>query len=487
MAKMLIAGDEAPSFRSQAGDYGTLCEAFQASVVARGDACALVDSESGEKWSWAEAGRAVGRIAGGLAGLGVSKGDTVALALRNRPQFNLVDAAAFHLGATPWSIYLTSAPEQIRRPLAQAHSKVVIAEADLLPRLREAAAGTDIEHIIDVEQLDALPEPPDGFDFVSRWREVEPATPLTIIWTSGTTGHPKPVELTHRSMLHLLNAITDVSGVQPGGRLLSYLPSAHVADRWSAHGWWMTLGEEMTCVRDIANLMATTAQVHPTIWGSVPRVWEKLRAALEAQGIADPARLPEDAKHAVRTKLGLDQVEILIVGAAPLAPETLQYFEDLGLPVCEVWGMSETSGILTANPPGARRIGTVGLPLPGVELRLAPDGEVFARGPMLMSGYRDEPELSAETVVDGWLRTGDVGVLDDDGYLSIIDRKKELIINSGGKNMSPLAIEAVLKTAGAADRTGMRHRRSTPVQRGPSRTRRRRTWQLGGRARKSGA
>jgi long-subunit acyl-CoA synthetase (AMP-forming) len=204
----------------------------------------------------------------------------------------------------------------------------------------------------------------------------------------------------------------------------------------------------MTCVRDIANLMATTARVHPTIWGSVPRVWEKLRAALEAQGIADPARLPEDAKHAVRTKLGLDQVEILIVGAAPLAPETLQYFEDLGLPVCEVWGMSETSGILTANPPGARRIGTVGLPLPGVELRLAEDGEVFARGPMLMSGYRDQPELTAETIVDGWLRTGDVGVLDDDGYLSIIDRKKELIINSGGKNMSPLAIEAVLKTAG---------------------------------------
>jgi long-subunit acyl-CoA synthetase (AMP-forming) len=448
MVKMLIAGDDALSLRSQARDYGTLCEAFQASVAARGDACALVNSESGEKWSWAEAGRAVHRIAGGLAGLGVSKGDTVALALRNRPQFNLVDAATFHLGATPWSIYLTSAPEQIRRLLAQAHSKVVVAEADLLPRLREAAAGTDIEHIIDVEQLDALPEPPDGFDFASRWRDVGPATPLTIIWTSGTTGHPKPVELTHRSMLHLLDAITDVSGVQAGGRLLSYLPSAHVADRWSAHGWWMTLGAEMTCVRDIANLMTTTAQVHPTIWGSVPRVWEKLRAALEAQGIADPARLPEDTKHAVRTKLGLDQVEILIVGAAPLAPETLQYFEDLGLPVCEVWGMSETSGILTANPPGARRIGTVGLPLPGVELRLAEDGEVFARGPMLMSGYRDQPELTAETIIDGWLRTGDVGVLDEDGYLSIIDRKKELIINSGGKNMSPLAIEAVLKTAG---------------------------------------
>jgi long-chain acyl-CoA synthetase len=447
MAKMLIA-DDAVTLRTRATDYATLCEAFQAAVVTRGDACALVDSDSGARWSWAEAGRDVRRIAGGLAGLGVCKGDTVALALRNRPEFNLVDAAAFHLGATPWSIYLTSAAEQIRDLLAQARSKVVVAETDLLPRLREAATDTDVEHIVDVAQLDALPKPPDGFEFDSRWRDVEPDTPLTIIWTSGTTGRPKPVELTHRSMLHLLDAITDVTGVQPGGRMLSYLPSAHVADRWSAHGWWMTLGAEMTCVQDMANLMATTSQVHPTIWGSVPRVWEKLRAALEAKGIAEPASLPDQAKHAVRTKLGLDQVEILIVGAAPLAPETLQYFEDLGLPICEIWGLSETSGILTANPPGARRIGTVGLPLPGVELRLAEDGEVFARGPMLMSGYRNRPELTAEAIVDGWLRTGDVGALDADGYLSIIDRKKELIINSGGKNMSPLAIEAVLKTAG---------------------------------------
>jgi long-chain acyl-CoA synthetase len=447
MATTLISGEKAAS-RSPARDYGTLCEAFQAAVAARGDARALVDSESREEWSWTDVGRDVRRIAGGLAALGVSEGDTVALALRNRPEFNLVDAAAFHLGATPWSIYLTSAPEQIRLLLGQAHSKVVIAETDLLPRLREAAAGTDVERIIDVGQLDTLPEPPEGFDFTSRWRDVEPDSALTIIWTSGTTGRPKPVELTHRAMLCLLDAITDVSGVQRGGRMLSYLPSAHVADRWSAHCWWMTLGAELTCVRDISNLLATTTQVHPTIWGSVPRVWEKLRAALEAQGIAEPAALPEEAKHAVRAKLGLDQVEILIVGAAPLAPETLQYFDDLGLPICEIWGMSETSGILTANSPGARRIGTVGLPLPGVELRLTEDGEVFARGPMLMRGYRDQPDLTGETIVDGWLRTGDVGVVDDDGYLSIIDRKKELIINSGGKNMSPLAIESVLKTAG---------------------------------------
>src|SRR5258705_2260002 len=181
MAKMPIAGDEALSPHSQAGDYRTLCEAFQASVAARGDARALVDSASGEQWSWAEAGRAVHRIAGGLVGLGVSTGDTVALALRNRPQFNLVDAAAFHLGATPWSIYLTSAPEQIRRLLAQAHSKVVIAEGDLLPRLREAAAGTDIQHIIGVEQPDALPETPDRLCLGSPLPGGEPDTPLTII------------------------------------------------------------------------------------------------------------------------------------------------------------------------------------------------------------------------------------------------------------------------------------------------------------------
>lgn len=448
MVEQVKSLSQTPQLHTRASDYASLCEAFQASVINRGDAPALRSTHSDARWSWHEAGQAVERLAGGLAALGVAEGETVALLLRNRPEFNLVDTAAFHLGATPWSIYLTSAPSQINRLLQGSQSRVVISESDLLPRLREAAVDTAVEHIIDVEQLHTLPQPPDGFDFGARWRAVRPDTPLTIIWTSGTTGEPKAVVLTHGAMLELLEAVTDVAGVDTGGRIMSYLPSAHVGDRWSAHCWWMTLGAELTCVQDMQTVGAATAALHPTIWGSVPRVWEKLRAALEAQGVTNPANLSEDAKAALRTKLGLDQAQFLVSGAAPLAADTLRFFDDFGLAICELWGMSESCGVLTSNSPAGRRIGTVGRPLPGVNLRIADDGEILARAPMLMLGYRNQPELTRTTVDDGWLYTGDVGEIDADGFLSIVGRKKELIINAAGKNMSPVAIEAELTTAG---------------------------------------
>jgi long-chain acyl-CoA synthetase len=443
-----VTSGHAPAFQERASRYRSVCEAFQAAVAERADAPALAAFGDERSDTWREVGAAVERLAGSLTALGVSRGDTVGLMLRNRPQFNLLDAAVLHLGAVPWSIYLTSSAEQVRVFLSGAESRVVIGESDLMDTIQAAAAETAVEHVIDIAELESLPPAPDGFDFENVWRSVESEDVLTIIWTSGTTGAPKPVELTHGAMLTVLDAMTTVTGVGSGGRLLSVLPSAHVGDRWSAHCWWMTLGAELTCVSDASQLMAATAAVRPTIWGSVPRVWEKLRAALEAKGITAPAAMTAEARQAVRASLGLADAEVFIVGAAPLGEETLKYFEDLGLPICELWGMSESTGVLTLNPPSARRIGTVGLPLPGVEVRLAADGEILARGPMLMRGYRGRPDLTAEALVDGWLQTGDVGQLDDDGYLTIIDRKKELIINSAGKNMSPVAIEAALKTAG---------------------------------------
>jgi long-subunit acyl-CoA synthetase (AMP-forming) len=178
-------------------------------------------------------------------------------------------------------------------------------------------------------------------------------------------------------------------------------------------------------------------------------VFEKLRASLEAQGVTTPETMPKDDRAALRARLGLDAAEFLIVGAAPLAVETHDFFAALGLPLCEVWGMSETCGLLTVTPPERRKLGSVGPPLPGVRLQIADDGEVLARGPMLMRSYRGQPELTAQTIDEhGCLHTGDIGTLDDDGYLTIVDRKKELIINAAGKNMSPLAIEAALKNAG---------------------------------------
>jgi long-subunit acyl-CoA synthetase (AMP-forming) len=182
----------------------------------------------------------------------------------------------------------------------------------------------------------------------------------------------------------------------------------------------------------------------------VPRVWEKIKAALEAQGITDPEAIPEEAKAEIRAKLGLDRCRWLVAGAAPTPVEVLEYFAQLGLPICELWGMSELSCIATCNPPDAIRLGTVGPPLPGVELRIADDGELLARGPILMPRYRKDPEKTAEAIdADGWMHTGDVAEIDDDGYVTIIDRKKELIINAAGKNMSPANIESRLKTSSA--------------------------------------
>ena len=443
----------------------TLSAAFRETTTRRPDAIALRDGDGTVVLTWAQVAAEVERIAGALAALGVGRGDTVALLLANRPQFNLIDAAAMHLGAVPWSIYATSSPEQIRRLLDGAASRVAVTEAAFAAALEEAAAGSAVEHVLRIEELDRWPDAPAGFDFDELWRDVSAEDVLTIIWTSGTTGAPKGVELTHRAMLATLGAVEQVAGLHESpGRAVSYLPAAHVADRWTAHYWWILRGFELTCIADPSQMLATLPRVRPTFWGSVPRVFEKLQAALEAEGISDPAALPESSRAQIRGRLGLDAAEFLVVGAAPLAVETHDFFTALGLPLCEVWGMSETCGLLTVNPPGARRVGTVGPPLPGVELKVVTDppgtdppgaasrsetGEVLARGPMLMRGYRGEPELSAEALdADGWLHTGDIGELDAAGYLKIVDRKKELIINASGKNMSPLVIEAALKKAG---------------------------------------
>jgi long-subunit acyl-CoA synthetase (AMP-forming) len=171
-------------------------------------------------------------------------------------------------------------------------------------------------------------------------------------------------------------------------------------------------------------------------------------SALRAQGISDPAALSDEQRAGVLAKLGLDQCRLAVTGAAPTPPEVFEFFGALGLPICEVWGMSETAGLATINPPDRVRLGTVGLPLPGVQLRLADDGELLVRGPMVMRGYRREPDKTAETFDDdGWLLTGDIAQIDEDGYVRIVDRKKELIINAAGKNMSPANIEAKLKSS----------------------------------------
>jgi long-subunit acyl-CoA synthetase (AMP-forming) len=476
-------------------DVSSLCQAFQRSAAVDPGGVALRTPGGAVEITWREYAERVRRIAGGLAALGVRRGHTVALMMTNRPEFNLCDTAAMHLGATPFSVYNTLAAEQITHLFDNAENRVVICEAAFAERA--AAAGGKVEHVICVdghsagrlslEDIEGLSEP--GFDFDGTWRAVGSDDVLTLIYTSGTTGPPKGVEITHANMLAEIAATSSVLPVTGGDRIASYLPSAHVADRWSSHYQQLVFGLQVTCVADIRTIAAALVDIRPTLWGAVPRVWEKIKAALEARIETEPdpqrrqalqaaiatglrkvraeqaaingegpgpdeallaeyARADELVLSKIRQQLGLDEVHWSVSGAAPTSIDVLEFFGAIGLPICELWGMSELSCCATINPPDGIKIGTVGRALPGVELRIADDGELLCRGPLVMRGYRNEPQKTAEAIdAEGWLHTGDVATIDDEGYVRIVDRKKELIINAAGKNMSPANIEARLKSA----------------------------------------
>ncbi len=423
----------------------TLCEAFQLTWGERPGDIALRTPGDETAITWAEFAERVERIAGGLADIGVRRGDTVAIMLLNRPEFHLVDMAAMHLGATAFSVYNTSAREQIEYLFSNAGNRVLITQHEFLPVVDGLAETTLL-----VEELEQLEDrTPSDFHFEETWRAVDPDDVLTLIYTSGTTGPPKGVQLTHTNLMTELRGCSAVLPAAPGGRITSFLPSAHVADRWtSQYTAACAMGHTITSIADPRTVVAHLPEVRPTIWGAVPRVWEKIEAALRAQGITDPTALPDEVRAGVRAKLGLDAVEFLVSGAAPIAVETLEFFLGLGLPIQELWGMSETSCCATINPQHDIRIGTCGPPIPGAQLRLASDGELEVGGDLVMLGYRNDPEKTREAIgEDGWLRTGDIAEIDDDGYVKIVDRKKELIINAAGKNMSPANIEARLKAA----------------------------------------
>ena len=432
---------------------GSLCEAFQETAAAGGDRVALRTPGGKVAITWSEYADHVRRLAAGLAAKGVGRGDTVALMMLNRPEAALVDVAAQHLAAIPFSVYNTSSPEQVAYLFGDAGARIAVTQQCFLDTIRTSGVALDTvvsvdggEGTISLEELEAAGDP--EFDFTSAWKAVGPSDVLTLIYTSGTTGPPKGVELTHGSMLAQLRATHVVLPVTDQDRIASYLPTAHIADRWTALYASMGRGVQVTFVDNPQELIGHLADIKPTLWGGVPRIWEKLKAGLEAKGLTDPAALPEEQRAGVLALLGLDEVRWSVSGAAPVAPEVLQYFLDLGMPICELWGMSEISCCGTINPRDDIRIGTVGKAIPGVELSLADDGELLIRGEILMKGYRNQPEKTAETIdEDGWLHTGDVATIDEDGYVRIIDRKKELIINAGGKNMSPANIEQVVKAS----------------------------------------
>ena len=475
--------------RPRALDAATAAEAFQTTVQDDGDKVALRTKDDAFSITWTEYGERVRKVAAGLAALGLERGQTIGMMLTNRPEFHIFDAAALHLGATPFSIYNTYTPEQIEYLVGDAANRIIVTEQAFLERFQAAEGG--VEHVISVDGGEGAMSVDDvesgageDFDFDATWRAVEPDDMLTLIYTSGTTGPPKGVQLTHDNMMATIRSYDKIIGFPRGGRIVSYLPMAHIAERNVSHYLPMVCGFSVTCCPDPRQVMAYLPDVHPTWFFAVPRIWEKLKAGLEAMmaGLDDEERkqqmqqalelglkkvraeqageeLSEELKQAyakadeelfsnLRAMLGLDQLDACNVGAAPTPREVIEFFHALGIPLAELWGMSETTGAGTCNPPDRIKIGTVGPPAPDCEVKLADDGEVLIKGPIVMAGYRNQPDKTKETIDDeGWLHTGDIGQLDEDGYLKIVDRKKELIINASGKNMSPANIEAKVKAS----------------------------------------
>jgi len=466
----------------------SFAEAFQATAERFADEVALRTPDGAVEVTFREYAERLRRIASGLSARGLKREDTIALLMVNRPEFFICDTAALHVGATPFSVYATSSPEQIAYLFENAGNDIVITERVFQPQIENAlqiggsSAPTQVIYIDELDELEASPDP--DFDFDASWRAIEPDDLLTLIYTSGTTGPPKGVELTHENLLAQWRGLVEVLPVKMGGRSTSYLPTAHIADRALSHYGQMLFGLQVTCVPDPREVMAALPGCRPTSWGAVPRVAEKLKAGLEMLIGADPDEerralvqgaiatglervrlevagepIPDELaeRHAaaeervlrpLRERLGLDQAESVVFGAAPIPLEVHEWIRAIGIPTAEVYGMSEVACVVTTYHPSEAKLDTVGRVLPGMELKLADDGEVLLRGPQVMRGYRGDPERTAEAIdADGWLHTGDVGVIEGDGCLRIVDRKKELIINAAGKNMSPALIEGHLKTA----------------------------------------
>jgi long-subunit acyl-CoA synthetase (AMP-forming) len=480
-------------------DGQTICSRFLDRVDADPDRVALrafLDDEPGgpvQAWTWSEYADRVARAAAGLQMLGVGPGDRVVLMVRNVPSFHFVDLAVNFLGATSVSLYNTSSPEQIAYLAGHCHAKVAVVEdAELLERFLAARHELDdLRHLVLLDNPLGLRSPGvlDGVELLEGYTaldlhdaadDVHPDDLATVIYTSGTTGPPKGVMLSHYNVVWTAEAYTEVLDVETAGlRAVSYLPMAHVAERMAGHYLALCAGFEVTTCPDATQLAAYIRAVRPQTMFGVPRVWEKIHAGIQAAMAADPEvakafdaavakaepiaerrtdgsdttedqvaweELDEEVFRKVRKRAGLGALKFAVTGAAPIPPELIRWYRAIGVPLSEIYGLSETTGPLTWEPYKVRP-GRVGVAFPGCDVFLDDAGEVCCRGGNVFLGYLDDPGRTAEALdEDGTLRTGDVGDLDEDGYLRIVDRMKELIITSGGKNVSPANLEAAIKT-----------------------------------------
>jgi long-chain acyl-CoA synthetase len=451
--------------------------------------------KEGDGWiskSFDEVLEIVRPLAFGLVTLGVEKGDRVAILGNTRPEWTYFDFAALSIGATVVPIYQTNSPEECRYVLENSDSKVVVVEdaeqlekvrqvRDQLPQLEHVVlmTGAGAEDAIAMEDLAAKGGGGDDATWAALYEAVTPEDICTFIYTSGTTGPPKGCIISHGNYRAMLDMVKETSVIEEGDLTYLYLPLAHSFalliqlgsyDLGTAIAYWE---------RDPLKILPNLAELKPSYFPSVPRIFEKIytaaTSAMEKEGglkkaifnwaIGVGAKMRETERagrepgfllqrqYAFADKKVLSKIRglfggnirLAVSGAAPINPEILRFFDAAGVLVLEGWGMTETSTAATISSPDDFKVGTIGKPFPGCEVKIADDGEILVKGPNVFQGYHKNPEATAETIVDGWLHTGDIGEIDGDGFIKITGRKKDIIITAGGKNITPANLEAEIK------------------------------------------
>jgi long-chain acyl-CoA synthetase len=464
----------------------TITSRFLETIESHPDQVALRAKEGDDwvQWTYREYADKVARAVTYLQGLGIAPGDRVVLMMRNIPEFHFLDTAALYCGATPISIYNSSSPDQVQYLVGHCKAKLALVENDGFEERFSKVIGElpALEQVVNLSVDGASDQIFGGeaADLQGNAGNCSPDSLATVIYTSGTTGPPKGVMLSHYNVVWTAEGYMGLLDVEPVGfRAVSYLPMAHIAERMSTHYLAMLGGYEVTTCPDPSLIAEYARAVKPEIMFGVPRVWEKVHAGVQGALAADPEKkqkfdeavaaarpiaerrtlgtatkedeetwsfLDAVAFSTVRELIGLDEMKFAVTGAAPIPPDLIAWYRAIGVPLSEIYGMSESSGPMTWEPYRVKA-GTVGKAFPGTEVFLAEDGEVCTRGGNVFLGYLDDPEKTADALDDdGTLHSGDIGVFDDEGYLRIVDRKKELIITAGGKNISPANLEANLKS-----------------------------------------
>lgn len=473
----------------------TVISEFLKTVSSFGGETALrwLDGEEWRSMTYDEVADRAARAAAGFRALGVERGDRVVLMMRNTPEFHWLDLGALMAGATPVSIYNSSAPDQIEYLVNHAAAKVAVVEDEgFLDGFTKVWANVpSLTGIVVVDAPANLPDRVHPLEVLTESDPVDvdeaaalskPEDIATIIYTSGTTGSPKGVMISNYNVVWTSESLLACLGwtreFAARKRVVSYLPMAHVAERMVSHYLAFGAAFEVSTCPETGLLTSYLGAVHPNVVFGVPRVFEKVYAGVTALLAADPEKGPKFAEaiaaaqpikekmtwgtateeeiatyefldavafSQVRELLGLDQLDLAVSGAAPIPAELVTWFRTIGVPLSEIYGMSESTGPMTFAP-FKPRAGYVGPTIPGTEIKLAEDGELCQRGGNVFVGYLNEPEKTAEALDDeGWLHSGDIAEIDEDGYVRIVDRKKELIITAGGKNVSPANLEAALK------------------------------------------